>query len=209
MVLLGDTLYGTGAVMGVYSAKVFKISTDGSDYTVLKKFDHDAGPRGPLIVYNTTLFGTTAGGGSRNGAGTVFQINTDGSGYAEVKSFSEPVMSAAGGLFNGVILSNSTLFGTAFGGGSSNQGTVFRVNIDGSGFTVLKDFKGGSDGGEPMGGLVLSGSTLYGTTFYSYPVVGTIFKINTDGSGYAILKSFTGRDGLQPQGTMVLLGSTL
>ena len=40
----------------------------------------------------------------------------------------------------GLILSGNTLYGTAEGGGSSGNGTVFRVNIDGTGFTNLHSF---------------------------------------------------------------------
>ena len=58
---------------------------------------------------------------------------------------------------------DGTLYGTTVGGGSANQGQVFKVNPDGSGYTVLKDFTG-SDGANPYANLTLSGSTLYGTT---------------------------------------------
>ena len=57
-------------------------------------------------------------------------------------------------------------------GGITNQdwpggcGTVFKVNTDGSGYTVLKKFNG-NDGAYPAAGLVLSGTTLYGTTDYT------------------------------------------
>ena len=40
---------------------------------------------------------------------------------------------------------------------------MFQINTDGSGYTVLKSFNG-NDGNDPMGELVLSGPTLYGTT---------------------------------------------
>ena len=68
------------------------------------------------------------------------------------------------------------------------------MNTDGSGYTVLKSFTG-SDGGDPYAGLVLSGSTLYGTTWWRQFGNGVVFKVNTDGSGYTVLKNFTGSDG--------------
>ena len=43
----------------------------------------------------------------------------------------------------GLILSGNTLYGTAYGGGSSGNGTVFAVNTDGTGFTNLYSFTGG------------------------------------------------------------------
>jgi uncharacterized repeat protein (TIGR03803 family) len=40
----------------------------------------------------------------------------------------------------GLILSENRLYGTAFAGGSSLNGTVFAVNTDGTGFTNLHTF---------------------------------------------------------------------
>jgi uncharacterized repeat protein (TIGR03803 family) len=56
-----------------------------------------------------------------------------------------------------------TLYGATQYGGSSDKGTVFKITTAGSGFTVLKNFTGGSDGANPMAGLVLSSNMLYGT----------------------------------------------
>src|ERR1700753_4303752 len=40
----------------------------------------------------------------------------------------------------GFILSGNTLYGTAYYGGAAGAGTVFKVNTDGSSFTVLHTF---------------------------------------------------------------------
>src|SRR5439155_6268122 len=37
----------------------------------------------------------------------------------------------------GLIISGNKMYGTAYGGGSSDRGTVFAVNTDGTGFTNL------------------------------------------------------------------------
>jgi uncharacterized repeat protein (TIGR03803 family) len=42
--------------------------------------------------------------------------------------------------YAGLILSGNTLYGTAASGGSSDNGTVFAVNTDGTGFTTLHTF---------------------------------------------------------------------
>jgi uncharacterized repeat protein (TIGR03803 family) len=57
------------------------------------------------------------------------------------------------------------LYGTTAAGGSSSQGTVFRVGFDGT-ESVLYSFAGGAnDGATPSGGLLVgSDGTLYGTT---------------------------------------------
>ena len=66
------------------------------------------------------------------------------------------------------------------GGGSTGYRTLFKVNTDGTGFEVLYNFNGASDDECPMGGLTMSGNTLYGTTGvleYSAPV----FSLTADG----------------------------
>jgi uncharacterized repeat protein (TIGR03803 family) len=68
-----------------------------------------------------------------------------------------------------LVLSGNTLYGTTPDGGLGGQGALFQVNTDGSGFALLYSFTGGSDGGNGatgllIPGLVISGSTIYGTT---------------------------------------------
>src|SRR6202030_3327535 len=89
--------------------------------------------------------------------------------------------------------------------------TVFAVNTDGSGFTNLHGFTGGSDGGVPYAGLILSGNTLYGTaTVGGSSGSGTVFAVNTDGSGFTNLYVFTGgNDGSAPSASLMLSSNTL
>jgi uncharacterized repeat protein (TIGR03803 family) len=89
----------------------------------------------------------------------------------------------------GLVLSGSALYGMTPEGGPPGMGTVFKVNTNGSGYTLLKVFSAwhptspypytNSDGGQPQGGLVLSGSSLYGTTAYAGTGGGgTVFKLD-------------------------------
>src|ERR1035438_3264439 len=59
------------------------------------------------------------------------------------------------GLLGGLISSGSTLYGTTQDGGSQNGGTVYAINTDGTGFTILHSLAA-SDGEAPLGGLILS-----------------------------------------------------
>ena len=81
---------------------------------------------------------------------------------------------------------------------------------------MLKQFTVSSDGAIPVGDLVLSGTTLYGTASGGgvspeggVSRNGTIFKLGIDGSGFAVLKSFSGDDGASPGGGLTLSGNTL
>jgi uncharacterized repeat protein (TIGR03803 family) len=92
----------------------------------------------------------------------VFKINTDRSGFTVLHTFAGTSPNGAGP--GDLLLSGGTLYGIMAYGGSSNQGAVFQLDIASTNFTVLKNFTGGSDGANPNTTLVLSGSTLYGTT---------------------------------------------
>src|SRR5438067_1632049 len=171
-------------------------------YTVIKSFGvltNITGwhPQSPLAqAPDGTLYGTTYDG---EGAvfGTVFKINSDGTGFTVLKWFTNDLEGA--NPLGTLVLSGSTLYGTTYSGGSSDNGTVSKVNTDGSGYAVLKRFTG-SDGSFPQADLTLSGSTLYGTATYGGSSgFGTVFKVNTNGSGYTVLKNFAGHsDGAGP-----------
>ena len=155
-------------------------------------YPNGALPMGALVAdTNGILYGTTEIGGSTN-AGTVFRISSDGSGFTLLKSFT---VNDAAYPFAGLLLSTEgVLFGTTYGGGTSNQGAVFRLSRDGSGFAVLHNFLGGSDGGVPEHPLIEgSDGALYGTTTRGNGAAqGTIFKVNKDGSGYSVIFAFPG-----------------
>jgi uncharacterized repeat protein (TIGR03803 family) len=86
-------------------------------------------------------------------------------------------------------------------------------------FTNIYTFTGGTDGNTPLGGVVISGNTLYGTTEYGGANgVGAIFSVNTDGTGFTVMHSFTfpsdktnndNLDGFYPYAGLVLSGTTL
>ena len=122
-----------------------------------------ANPMAGLILSSNILYGTTQNGGDgAYGHGTVFALNTNGTGFMDLHVFT---YGSDGAIPDGVlILSGNTLYGTAVGGGVGTNawGTVFAVNINDSSFTTLHTFAGDSDGALPYGGLLLSGSNLFG-----------------------------------------------
>jgi uncharacterized repeat protein (TIGR03803 family) len=214
LVLSGNTLYGTTVGGGDWdSGTVFAIQTDGKCYTNLYSFtgEGDGGePRAGLILSGNTLYGTSSGDGSTT-SGTVFSINTNGSNFTNLYSFTGE--SDGGEPMAGLILSGNTLYGTTHDGGTSNFGTVFSINTNGSNFTSLHSFAG-SDGWGPAAGLILSGNTLFGTTEHNgngNPGPGTIFAVNINGANFMTLHTFAGfpNDGAFPQAGLILSGNTL
>ena len=91
-----------------------------------------------------------------------------------------------------------------YNGGSNGTGTLFSMNTDGTGFSLLHSFNGGtSDGQFPDGSLTLSGSKLYGMTANGgFRNSGTLFSMSTDGSGFSLLLSFGVFPGVAPVGSL-------
>jgi uncharacterized repeat protein (TIGR03803 family) len=234
-ILSSNTLYGTayhGGTSG--NGTVFQLNTDGTGFTTLHSFaatngspgtnSEGANPSAGLVLSGNALYGTAEHGGG-SGNGTVFQLNTDGTGFTTLHSFAatlgSPGTNSDGALPEGaLLLSGNTLYGTAAAGGSSGNGTVFKVNTDGTGFTTLYTFTASSgpfpfytnsDGAYPAAGLILSGNTLYGTAEYGGSSgIGTVFAVDTNGSGFTNLHDFTdGSDGASPQAGLILWGNTL
>jgi uncharacterized repeat protein (TIGR03803 family) len=177
-------------------------------------------PWAALVLSGNRLYGTTYNGGVFSN-GTVFAVNTDGTGFTNLHTFSvraglRQTNYDGGQPVAGLVLSGSTLYGTTGIGGTNGRGTVYAINTDGSGFTVLHYFGGNSDGAATTAGLVLSGGTLYGASQGGGSSgLGMLFSLNTDGSDYTNLFSFpteTGginNEGGQPLAGMVIAGTNL
>ncbi|MBV8068141.1 MAG: hypothetical protein JO113_09185 [Candidatus Eremiobacteraeota bacterium] len=179
------TMKGTGRGIG---GTVFSITTSGTE-RVLHSFGNGTDgslPAARLLVVGGTLYGTTSAGGAYGGGyggGTVFSITTGGL-ETVLHNFGRGTDGAH--PFAGLINVGNTLYGTTYSGGvkqgfDRHFGTVFSVTTGGA-ETVLHNFSGdfsGTDGANPMAGLIDVNGTLYGTT----PLggghdLGTVFSIS-------------------------------
>ena len=97
-----------------------------------------------------------------------------------------------GALPNAVTLNNGVLYGAAAQGGGFSAGMVFTLDTNGTAFTSIHDFAGGSADGSSPNELLVVGDTIYGTTYGGGTNgTGTIFRMATNGANYTILRSFT------------------
>jgi uncharacterized repeat protein (TIGR03803 family) len=172
LVLVGNTLYGTTALGGSNGfGTIFAVTTDSSVFRTLHSFtggEDGASPHAGLVCSGNVLYGIAQTGGSL-GCGTVFAINTDGTSLRTLHSFNGGTDGANPAAR--LTLSDNTLYGAALYGGSTGNGTVFKLNTDGTGFTTLLDFTASLNSiGIPTNSvgfwpnsLALSGNTLYGT----------------------------------------------
>lgn len=160
--LYGMTWSGGANDMGT----VFKVKPDGTGYTILLDFTFlttGHSPHGSLLFDGTFLYGMTYEGGANN-MGTVFKIRPDGTGYATLMDFDG---TTRGGFPWGSLISDGTwLYGMTQSGGANNNGTLFKIMPDGSGFVKLFEFDETVSGREPWGSLFYDGIFLYGMTAY-------------------------------------------
>jgi len=229
LILAGSVLYGTaenyGGGPGGGSGTVFRINPDGTGFTNLHAFSgsSDGGQvYAGLVLAGNILYGAAYSGGKFN-SGTIFALNTNGTGFTNLYHFSAgatslPYTNSDGAYPSAaLILSGNTLFGTTTTGGTYGQGTVFRLNTNGTAFTNLYSFSAlnpststNTDGAVPYSGLVISGSTLFGAAYEGgFSGCGSIFSLNTDGSGFTYLFNFNGGDGTGPYASLILSGNTL
>jgi uncharacterized repeat protein (TIGR03803 family) len=217
-------LDGAGNVYGTTSAggdaglgTVFKVDPQGVE-TVLYSFTGSpdgANPYAGLVMDNSgNLYGTAENGGAF-GFGTVFKI--DASGIETVlHSFAGSPTDGADPKARLIVDQNGNLYGTTFTGGSSNSGTVFKIDTTGTEI-ILYNFTGGSDGGNPFGGVTLDANgLLYGTTQNSTDSTvkpygcckGTVYVLN--GTSQTVLYTFSGgSDGGGPSSDLVLYNGSL
>jgi uncharacterized repeat protein (TIGR03803 family) len=200
-------LYGTTLAGGISdSGTVFRVNLDGSGYVSLKRFSGPDGANpysGLALGANGELFGTTVLGGSSN-LGTIFRLAKDGSDFSVLHSFTggTDAISPRAALIQG---SDGALYGIGDFVNASNRGTIFRINPDGSGYSIIHTFTGNPDGQQPAGKLIEgSDSRLYGTTqFGGSTILGTVFSLQKDGSDYRIIYGFQKAGGVSPSAGLV------
>ena len=213
MVLIAGLLMCSLRIQGQTYSNLYAFSVYGGFPPANKD---GATPYSVPVLSSNILYGTSWEGGA-NGEGTIFSVHTDGTGFTNLHTFSAlssyPTGTNADGAqpYDGLLLSSNVLYGTAFAGGTNGWGTVFRIGIDGTGFTVLRSLNELNDGAQPRGGLILSSNTLFGTATMGGSIgFGTVFRINIDGTGFTNLHSFTAEgDGAEPQGGVVMSGTNL
>ncbi len=198
-------------VICILSFQLFALSCI-AQYTKLLDFAGIANgsyPNGSLIYDGTYLYGMTFSGGSM-GSGLIFKIKPDGSGFINLFDFDG---ASQGSYPKGSLISDGTfLYGMTSQGGLNDFGVVFKIKLDGTGYTKLLDFDGSNNGNTPNSSLSFDGTFLYGTTTQGGNPggYGTLFKIMPDGTGYFKILDFDGTTtGYRPSGSLIFDGTFL
>ena len=202
LVLSGNTVYGTTSLGGYNDfGTVFGFNISNDTFTFIYNFggqisDDGAYPCTELLLISNILYGTTSSGGSNN-CGTVFAINL-------TNPYQDKILYNFLGKNHGdgddpqgaLILSGGILYGTTEAGGNlSDQGTVFSINLSSGQHAILHNFNDDhGDGKNPLGGLVISGNILYGTTSDGGTNIGgggTVYAMNLNNTNqFSVLHSF-------------------
>ncbi|MGA2373285.1 MAG: choice-of-anchor tandem repeat GloVer-containing protein [Candidatus Korobacteraceae bacterium] len=201
----GTTYYGgNGGCQLPGCGTVFKI-TSGGALTTLHSFagaDGAAPLAGLVQAADGNFYATTVYGGTYND-GTVFKITSGG---ALTTLYSFCAQTGCNGTYPSAGLVQATdgnFYGTAFYGGTYNDGTVFKITSEGT-LTTLYSLGGGAGANPWAAALVQAtdgsfyGTALNGGTYGD----GVVFKITSSGT-LTTLHSFNSSDGANPQGGLV------
>ena len=196
--------YGTTQNGGINNlGTVYQITESGSPTTMFP-FDGNDGdqPFGALVqATNGVLYGTTSSSfcGDNCGEATIFSITTGGT-FTELHAF----QNFWGPIYNGLVQGyDGDLWGTISGGGPNNCGEIFKITTKGVESDEY-DFKCGSDGANPVAGLLLgTDGNLYGVTQNGGQAsLGEFFSITEKGR-FTALASFNSVNGAHPTVTLI------
>lgn len=234
--LYGNTEGGGSGSCIFYSQSgcgtIFKLSRRNGNWTFGPLYSFLGGTDGefpvrPLVFGpNGTVYSTTSGGGEgtctpqgqANGCGTVFNSAPSPTPpRTPLPKWNETTLYRfSGGSDGGIPVSPvvfdhaGNMYGTAAVDGANGFGTVFKLTPSGNSWvqSTIYNFAGGSDGAEPLDGLVLDAAgNLYGTTTAGGGSAsctngcGTVFELSPNGSGWTerVLYRFQGpTDGENP-----------
>lgn len=189
---------------------IFRVDKNGGGFVTLKLFANEGTDGSDSIGHliqgtDGRLYGVNRLGGNSSG-GTIFRLDTDGNNFQVIRHMTPAT--DGGELIAGLLQgSDGKLYGAANTGGAESGGTLFSLNLDGTGFLVLKAFSNASpnDGLNPQSGLVegvdgrLYGACLNGGTTGS----GTLFSIAKNGTGFQLLHTFDGTTSANPFNDLV------
>jgi uncharacterized repeat protein (TIGR03803 family) len=196
-------LYGTSANNGPNSGggTAWRIDLDGT-YTLLHAFsfgDPGFDPAAGLTEGTGGIFY----GSTKSTIGTVYSVDGSGS-FTTLHAFRGA--DGARPQYGHVVLStNGALYGITGEGGAAGDGTVFRLDTDGT-LTTLHDFTGdAADGASPATNPILaSDGNIYGSAFSGGAAgVGTLYRVDSS-DAFTTLHVFTAAEGGLPYASPVL-----
>jgi len=201
----GD-FYGvtTGNVGGspVNPSTFYKITPSGTFTTVHTLTSAQGVSCANAVLGSDGNFYGSCNGGGANNDGSLFKITPTGT-LTVLHSFDatdgfDPTCVCR------VQATDGNFYGVTYQGGTSGVGVIYKLTTKGV-YTVLHNFTGGADGGDPTAGLTQGpDGNLYGTaSIGGSSKDGVIFKTTTAGV-FTVLYNFDGTHGSSPQSNLTL-----
>ncbi|MGA2369836.1 MAG: choice-of-anchor tandem repeat GloVer-containing protein [Candidatus Korobacteraceae bacterium] len=161
-------LYGTAGQGGSSNCGVaFKMRNIGTGYTVLHNFTCAPDgyfPGSVVLDAQGNMYGGTSEGGDVTacpffGCGIIYKISPSGQ-----ETILHTFHNKEGAVPNELMFgADGNLWGTTAGGGTNDQGTIFKITTAGT-YTDVYNFEGEMQGGVPYAGLIQdSEGNFYGT----------------------------------------------
>jgi PEP-CTERM motif len=208
-------LQSGGSIVGDVGGTQYQLNPNGTGYTAGPNVNNIWVQSGSTY-YATTPIPNFDGSGAASAGGSILSENTDGTNQKTVLSLAN--IQSHDGATGNLVLSGNTLYQMIFQEdseqtGSFSQGTLYKVNTDGSDYQALAQFNTtvpnivlhyqGTGGGS--GNILVDGSTIYGVL---PDIMGQdeaeVFAVNTDGTDLHAI-------GFLPAGdaSLVLSGNTI
>lgn len=190
-------LYGTGPYGDAgYDGIIFKLRTDGTEYSVIKRFANYIEGRhiyGGLTFSqdSSSLYGVFSYGG-KTGDGGIFKINADGSDYQVIHHFNG---NDGNGPKGQMFLENQYLYG------ATESGVFFKIKTDGTDFHIIRNLDL-AEGIRPSMIKHLN-NIYYGAESGVFSPFGLVGKINLVNEALEILKHFNPIEGGCPYGKLL------
>jgi uncharacterized repeat protein (TIGR03803 family) len=174
--------------------------------TILHSFTQYQGgvqPNSLILDRRGVLYGTTLQGGA-NQLGTVFMFNPHTGNFRVLHSFTgNPDGRSPMQL---IMDRDGNLYGTTDLGGTSDLGTVFKIDPSGN-ESVLYSFTGGTDGSHPRGLSRDAAGNVYiavetGGDTACFSGCGVVAKIDAAGN-FSVMHAFHGDDGGHPAAALI------
>lgn len=202
----GGELYGTTRNSATGFPAIYKINKDGTGFTILRSFTSSVegyGLNDGVTLSGSFLYGACAGGGNLGG-GTIFRIGTNGTGFQVLRNL--PTSGADGSTPLGgiIVASNGRIYGVNSFAGLNDNGVLYSMQTDGTGFTVHQNFSFATTGYVVQGKLLqASDGKLYGATSTGGSAFGgTLFRMNLDGTGFTVVRNISNTQ-TPPLGSLV------
>ncbi|MGH7869131.1 MAG: choice-of-anchor tandem repeat GloVer-containing protein, partial [Candidatus Dormibacteraceae bacterium] len=186
-------LYGT-ANDQQSAGLIFQVSPSGDNYQMLKHFDlatdQTQAPYGLIELTNGLLCGVSCPG---CGSGTLYTLAKGQTAINVLHRF--PTGPTDGHNATGLLLQgpDARLYGIT-ASDNTYMGTVYRINVDGSGYEIIHRFAGSGQGSFPDNGLTYAADGfLYGQAqLGGINNAGGAFRLLLDGGGYQFIQGTSG-----------------